>query len=103
MSTRRKTRPATTSEGREQQLIALAIDLAEKQLEAGTASAQVISHYLKMGSTREQIEQERMQRENELLTAKVESMASQKRIEELYESALRAMRTYGGAGGSEQD
>jgi len=87
---------AITPEGRENQLISLAVDLAEKQLEDGSASAQVISHYLKLGSTREQLEQERLQRENELLKARVEQLASAKRIEELYETALNAMRTYAG-------
>jgi hypothetical protein len=62
----------------------------------GTASAQVISHYLKLGSTREQLEQERLSRENSLLGAKVDQMASAKRIEELYETALNAMRAYAG-------
>lgn len=89
-------RPATTPEGRENQLVSLAVDLAEKQLREGTASAQVISHYLKLGSTREQLEQERLSRENELLTAKVEDMASRKRVEDLYERALNAMRSYAG-------
>ncbi|MET0786488.1 MAG: hypothetical protein ABWY25_07280 [Paenisporosarcina sp.] len=93
---RRRGRPATTPENRENQLVSLAIDLAEKQLSEGTASAQVISHYLKLGSTREQLEQERLSRENQLLTAKVESMASAKRVEELYAAALNAMRTYAG-------
>lgn len=88
--------PATTPEGRENQLVALAVDLAEQQLSEGTASAQVITHYLKLGSTREKLEQERLVKENELLQAKVESMASVKRIEELYETALNAMRTYAG-------
>jgi len=89
-------RPATTPEGRENQLIALAVDLAEKQLVEGTASSQVISHYLKMGSMREQLEQQRLLRENELLTAKVEAMASTKRIESLYQEALNSMRIYAG-------
>ena len=88
--------PATTPEGRENQLVSLAVDLAEQQLAEGTASAQVITHYLKLGSTREKLEQERISKENELLQAKVESMASVKRIEELYETALNAMRTYAG-------
>jgi hypothetical protein len=89
-------RPATTADGREGQLVSLAVDLAEQQLQAGTASAQVISHYLKLGSTREKLEQERLARENELLSAKVEQLASGKRIEELYGEALSAMRTYAG-------
>lgn len=89
-------RPATTPEGRENQLISLAADLAEKQLISGTASSQVITHFLKMASTREKLEQERLQRENLLLSAKVEQIASGKKIEELYEKALGAMRTYTG-------
>lgn len=89
-------RPATSLEGREGQLVGLAVDLAEKQLAEGTASAQVITHYLKLGSTREVLEQERLTRENELLRAKVEQLASAKRIESLYENALNAMRTYAG-------
>lgn len=93
---RRKQQPATSEEGRENQLVSLAVDLAEKQLEAGTASSQVITHYLKLGSTRERLEQDRLRRENELLTSKVELMASAKRVEELYGQALDAMRLYAG-------
>jgi len=88
--------PAKTLEGRENQLVSLAIDLAETQMREGTASAQVISHYLKLGSTREGLEQERLIQENELLKARVEQLASGKRIEELYNAALNAMRTYAG-------
>lgn len=94
--TPRARRPATSPEGRENQLISLASDLAEKQLTAGTASAQVITHFLKLGSTREKLEQERLQRENLLLSAKVDQLASSRRVEELYEKALGAMRTYAG-------
>lgn len=93
---RRPRRPATTVEGRENQLISLATDLAERQLVEGTASSQVITHFLKMASTREALEQERLQRENLLLSAKVDQMASAKRIEEMYEKALSAMRSYSG-------
>jgi len=77
-------------------MVSLAVDLAERQLAEGTASAQVITHYLKLGSTREKLEQERIAQENELLKAKVESLASVKRIEELYGEALNAMRSYAG-------
>jgi hypothetical protein len=94
--TQKQRKPAETPEARETQLVSLAVDLAEKQLMEGTASAQVISHYLKLGSTRERLEQERLARENELLNAKVEHMASAKRVEELYETALNAMRAYAG-------
>lgn len=93
---RRFGRPATTLEGREAQLVSLAVDLAEKQLREGTASSQVMTHYLKLGSTREQLEQERLIRENELLRAKNEQLASAKKVEELYAAALDAMRSYAG-------
>lgn len=89
-------RPATTPEGREQQMIALADALAEKQLREGTASAQVITHYLKLGTSREQLEQEKLRKENQLREAQIEQLASAARIEELYKSALEAMRAYGG-------
>ena len=95
---RRERRPATTPENRENQLVSLAVDLAERQMVEGTASAQVITHYLKLGSTRESLEQDRLKKENELLSAKVEQMASAKRVEELYEEALNAMRNYAGLG-----
>jgi len=94
--TKRPQRRATTPEGRENQLIAQAVDLAERQLQEGTASAQVISHYLKLGSTRERLEQARLENENRLLDAKVEQMESQKHMEELYEEALRVFREYRG-------
>lgn len=93
---KRRRPPATTPEARENQLIEAAVDLAEEQLLNGTASAQVISHYLKLGSSREKLEQERLARENELLQAKAEAMASAKRIEEMYAEALNAMRSYQG-------
>lgn len=89
-------RLATTPEGRENQLVADAFDLAQRQLREGTASAQVISHFLKMGSTREQLEQERLKRENILLEAKAESMESAKNMEVLYVNAIAAMRSYSG-------
>ena len=94
----RRTRrpPATTPEGRENQLIGHAFDLAERQLLDGSASAQVITHYLKLGSSREKLEQERLARENELLQAKADAIASAKRVEELYSEALNAMRAYTG-------
>lgn len=77
-------------------MVAIAVQLAEKQILEGTASAQVISHYLKLGSSRERLEQERLARENALLSAKVEELASKVRVEELYINALSAMKAYGG-------
>lgn len=92
----RRSRPATTPEGRENQMIALAVDLTEKQLRDGTATAQQITHYLRLGSSREQLEKRRLEKENELLNARVEQLASAKKVEELYETALNAMRAYSG-------
>ncbi len=89
-------RPATTPEGRENQLISDAYELAEKQIRDGTASAQVITHFLKLGSTREKLEQMRLTHENELTRVKIENAESAKRTEELYTRALNAMRTYSG-------
>ena len=94
--TPRKLRPALTPEARESQLVSLAVDLAEKQLMEGTASSQVITHYLKLGSTKERLEKEKLINENELLKAKAELMQSAKRTEELYLKALDAMRSYRG-------
>lgn len=89
-------RPATTPENYENQMISLATDLAKKQLMDGTASAQVVTHFLKLGTTRERLEQEKLRRENSLLIAKEENLASGKRIEALYEEAMTAMREYNG-------
>lgn len=94
----RKMRPALTPEARENQLISLAVDLAEKQLIEGTASSQVVAHFLKLGSTKGRMEREKLRRENELLKAKTESLQSAQRTEELYENALKAMKSYSGSG-----
>ncbi|NLD46389.1 MAG: hypothetical protein GX660_04220 [Clostridiaceae bacterium] len=93
----RSRRPALTPEARENQLVALAVDLAEKQLLDGTASSQVITHYLKIGSTKEKIEKEILEKEKELIEAKTQSLQSAQRIEELYKNALDAMRNYSGS------
>lgn len=95
-SPRRPRRPATTAPAREDQLISLGYDLAEKQLAEGTASSQVITHFLKMGSRREALEHERLRQENLLLAAKIDQLSSAKRVEELYEDALKAMKRYQG-------
>lgn len=95
-SDRRSRRPATTPEGRENELVSAAIDLAEKQIRNGTASSQVITHFLKLGSTRERLEQQRLEHENELTRVRIEAIESQKRVEELYLEALQAMRSYSG-------
>ena len=89
-------KPATTAEGRENQVVSLAYDLAEQQLREGTASAQVISHFLKRGSQKERLEEEKLIQENYLLQAKIDAMASAQRVEEVYVAALNAMREYAG-------
>lgn len=89
-------KPALTPEARENQLISLAVDLAEKQLIEGTASSQVITHYLKLGSTRERIEKEILEKQKELIDAKTKNLHSFDRIEELYKNAIEAMKTYTG-------
>ncbi len=86
--------PASSIEAREDQMIALAVDLAEKQLREGTASAQVITHYLKLGSTREKIEKEIMREQKKLLEAKTDAIQSAARVEELYSNAIAAMQSY---------
>lgn len=97
----RKMRPALSPEARENQLVSLAVDLAEKQLRDGTASSQVITHYLKLGSTKEKIEKEILEKQKELIEAKTQSLQSAQRIEELYKNALDAMRKYSGRGSSD--
>lgn len=90
-------KPATTPEERENEVVSQAIDLAEQQIRDGNASSQVITHFLKLGSSREQLEQQRLEHENELTRVKIEQIESQKRVEELYMEALSAMRNYAGA------
>lgn len=102
---RKRRAPAKTPESRENQMINLAVDLAEKQLLDGTASSQVITHFLKLGSTKEKIEKEILQEQKTLIKAKTEAMQSAKRVEELYQNALDAMRAYSGhdRGGEDYD
>ena len=94
----KKMRPALTPDSRENQLISLAVDCAEKQMREGTASSQVIVHYLKLGSSKERREKEKLEEEIKLLRAKTEAMKSAKVVEELYTEAINAMKTYSGHG-----
>lgn len=87
-------RPALTPEARENQLIALAVDLAEQQLRDGTASAQVITHYLKLGSTKEKLEKQILEEQAKKLRAQTNAIQSQQSSEALYADALDAMRSY---------
>ncbi len=92
----KKIKPALTPEAEENQMIALAVDLAKQQLLDGTASSQVITHFLKLGSSKEKLEAEKMKKENELMQAKIENLQAAKHTEELYQNALDAMRRYSG-------
>lgn len=98
----RTIRPAITPEARENQMISLAMDLAEQQLRDGTASSQLITEFVKRGSTKARLEKEILREQKELMAAKTESMKSAKRIEELYEDAIKAMRNYGGHGDADE-
>lgn len=88
--------PATTPEARENQMISLAVDLAEKQLRDGTASSQVVTHFLKLATSREKLEQKKISLESELLRARVDSIEQQASMEKVYKDALNAMRSYSG-------
>lgn len=92
----RKMRPAITREGRENQMCSLAIDLAEKQLREGTASSQVITHFLKLASTKDKLEREILEKQRELLEAKTEAIQSAAKSEELYKNAIAAFSEYSG-------
>ena len=101
-SSQRRSRPAVSIEARENQLISRAIDLAEQQIMDGTASSQVITHFLKLGSVRERLERERLEEENRLLKAKTKALENAEEIKVLYEQALKAMRNYGGQGDEDE-
>ena len=94
--TKKKQRPAITPEARENQLISAAYDLVEERILNGTATSQEVCHFLKLGSTKTRLENEILELQKELVSAKTENLKSAKRIEDLYANALNAMRTYGG-------
>lgn len=99
---RRPRKPAATPDARESQMVSLAERLAEKQLRDGSASAQVLTHFLKLGSSRERKEQARLEGEIELQKAKIEALASTGRLEKLYEAAMSAFRGYQGRSSEEE-
>lgn len=99
----RKRPPATTPEARENQMIALAMDVVEKRLRNGTASSQETTHFLKLGSIKEKRELALLEQELQLKRAKTEAIQSAKRVEELYSKALDAMRSYSGLSGDDED
>lgn len=98
-----KLRPALTPEARENQMIALAMDLVEQRLRDGTASSQETTHFLKAASNKHKLEMERLRLENELVAAKTKAIANAEEVKVLYEEALKAMRRYGGHGDEEYE
>lgn len=102
-SNAKKNRPALSPEAQENLMISLAVDLAEKQLREGTASSQVMTHFLKLGSVKAQLEIEKLRKETALLEAKTEALESSARVEELYNNAITAMRSYSGMGEPNED
>lgn len=91
-------RKALTPEARENQLINLAVDLAEQQLRDGTASSQVITHFLKQATAKTQLELEKIKKENMLLEAKTKAIESGEEMKVMYDKAIKAMRNYAGYG-----
>lgn len=87
---------ASTPEGRENELIALAYDAAEERIRNGTASAQEIVHFLRLGSTKAELEKENMEAEMKLKKAKIEALQASDRLEKLYNEAIEAMKRYSG-------
>ena len=101
--TTRKIRPALTPEARENQMIALAVDLVEQRLLDGTASSQETTHFLKLGSMKNRLEMEKLQEENRLLKARTKALESSERVEKLYSEAIKAMRRYSGQGSDDDE
>jgi len=95
----KKSRAAKTLEARENQLINLAVNLAAKQLAEGTASSQVITHFLKLGSTNAKLEKDILKEQKTLMTAKTDAIKANQKSEEVYKDALEAMKRYGGHNG----
>lgn len=92
----RRSAPALSSEAREQELINDALNLAAKQMREGTASSQVITHFLKLGTERERTERELLKLNKELVKAKTEALEASRRNQEMFENAIRAMGVYNG-------
>lgn len=100
--TKQKSKPSLTAEAREKRMISLAMDLAEQQLMDGTASSQLITEFVKRGSAKARLENEKLREENELLKAKASAINSAKETEKLYKEALDAMRNYSGNGEADE-
>ena len=102
-SSQKKFRPALSPEMRENQMISLAIDLAEKQLREGTATSQVITHFLKLATEKDRLERDILKKQKDLIEAKTQNLKSLERLESLYTNALNAMKEYSGNGGNDDE
>lgn len=94
-------RPAKTPEAQENYMINLAMKLVEKRLLEGTASSAETTHFLKLATSKNELEKAKLEEENKLLRAKTESLQNAKHSEELYEKAIAAMKKYNGFGEDE--
>lgn len=95
---KQKMRRALTPEARENQMIALAMDLVESRLLDGTATSQETTHFLKLATVKYKLEKEKLEQENELTKAKTKALQSAEDIKELYAEAITAMKKYSGNG-----
>lgn len=100
---KREMRPALTPDSRENQMIALAMDVAEERMRNGTASAQEIVHFLQLGTRRAKLQNRLLEAQTDMAIAKKESLQSQKRSDEMFEEAIKAFKRYSGQGGSNED
>jgi hypothetical protein len=96
-------RPALTPEARENQMIALAMDLAEQQLRDGTASSQLITEFVKRGSTKARLEKEILAEQRDLISEKTRTLKNAEHSEELYRNALNAFRGYSGQDNDDEE
>ena len=87
--------PALNPDARENQMISLAQDLAEQRLRDGTASSQLVVHYLKLGTAKARLEKQLLSAQVELAKAKTEAYHAAKENAETYKKAVEAMRRYG--------
>lgn len=96
LTTNLPTHAATSMEARENELISLAYDAAEKRIREGTATSQEIVHFLKLGSSTDRLQKELMESEMKLKDARIQSLESADHLEKIYSDAIEAMKRYSG-------
>jgi len=100
---KKRGRPALSPEAVENRLINKTYKAVEERIENGSATAAELIHFLRLGSTKEQLELEKLKKENELLKAKTGAIRSQEETKEMYEKAIRAFGRYSGHQSEEED